>query len=178
MKNLKGALLIVIAIFTFSACGSANVVNYDQADLYLAKSSAFKIDFSGEPKVVNEVVETESGDIPVAYYVDEADGGVTYMVTYSAYPDEVFKSLNKEGILEGAIQGGLNAWGIETPKESNEISLNGYKGLYYRADNAKNFVVGSLYLVQNKLYQIVVVSEGAYVSDELANGFISSFQLL
>lgn len=185
MKNIKIFLFLLVTIFTLSACGSANVVNYDgsldnmQADLYVAKNSGFKIDFPGEPKVLNEAVPTEGGDVNVTYYVSEKEGdGVAYMVTYSKYPQELFDTLDKTNLLENGLKGGLSLWNIQAPVEAQDITIDGYKGLYYRADNGQNFVIANLYLVDNALYQVVVISEKAYVPDNLVNKFMSSFALL
>lgn len=184
---MKKLFILISVVLAFSACGggSADVVDYDNSlnlgppDLYVAKNSGFKIDFPDEPRVFDEAVPTERGDVNVTYYVSEKEGdSVAYMVTYSEYSRELFDTLDKEDMLENGVKGGLSLWKIDVPLESQEISLDGYKGLYYRADNGENFVIASIYLVDNKLYQIVVISEKAYASNDLTTKFMNSFALL
>jgi hypothetical protein len=132
----------------------------------------FSILMPGNPKV-----EVENKIGPFGPYtsnlLSEAKGGTTYLIGWTDYPTNV--SLNVQGEINATRDNFLKSVNGKLIAEK-EISLDGHPGLEFTAEmNSKFYVISRIYVVGNRPYQILAVTQ-KYSDQTNANRFLWSFR--
>lgn len=146
-------------------------------DIYESKDGNFRINFPVAPKVESQTIPTEVGNMEMITYLYEKSITEAFMVAISDYPTAMIEAGDVNSLLEGAKNGFLGELGLSIVEENN-ISLGNNPGMYFKASNETYFVVFKDYLVKNRLYQIGIMRDGSFPSDEAINSFINSFELI
>jgi hypothetical protein len=141
-------------------------------------SGRFSVDLPGEPKQQKQEVPTDAGKITLTMYIVEAGNG-GYFVALSDFPAALVQAADPEALLTNARDGAVrNVRGKLTGDKA--ITLGEYKGreIQFEAGNATMKIVGQarLYLVGNRLYQLLVVGQQAEALEQSAR-FFNSFRL-
>lgn len=106
----------------------------------------------------------------------------SYLVAYSDYPQDIFAGVDPQVILAGSRDGAVtNVDG--TLVSDNEITMQDYPGrqlmINGKAEQGQAMVIHSrMYLVRNRLYQVMVVLPANQTLRAEAEGFLTSFKLL
>ncbi len=137
----------------------------------------FKIFFQGAPTISDETVPTEVGNIEMKTFMYEKSITEAFMVAYSDYPSALIELSDPQTLLQGGKDGALGSLGISTLDEEREIELDGNPGLYFKGNNSSYYVVYEVYLVDNRLYQVAILRDGSYPSQEDVDSFIGTFEL-
>ena len=108
-------------------------------------------------------------------------GQESWAVVYADYPEEVVQASDPDAMLDGAVAGAASNVGGEVVSKA-EIALDGSPGrecTISLVQNGQDMVLRArIFLVGNRLYQImVIVPKGEENSQEI-DSFLQSFQLL
>jgi hypothetical protein len=139
---------------------------------------SFKARFPGKPKE-----QTQSGPFGTTmtmYGVESRDG--VYAVAIAALPIPAGESPEMlQNRLDGSRDGAIGNVGGKL-QSSKSIMLNGkYPGCEFSATITKpkqGQIRAKIYLVEARLYQVMVMGSDSYATSSQANDFLDSFQLL
>ena len=165
-------LISILVCLVILGCGKSEWVQFSPDD------AGFAVLMPGEPKSAVQDVQTAIGSLQLNLFgYNTADAYLA--VAYTDYPQSHIDSVAvaeflytvREGMLEGV--GGVL-------QEETEISLNGYPGRSIVATvsekNAK--IYARLFLVGNRLCQILMVEENTTHDETDRIRFFDSFRLL
>jgi len=147
------------------------VFNLQAQESMISENGKFKIVFPGEYTYQTEKIDTDAGLVDMHMYMYE-DEYSAYLISYSDYPDTFDESLVSES-LQGAKDGFIENLQLEETY-SLEIRMNGYPGLYYKAEGGDYYAIMYVILRDNRLYQVGVLQQYSYADPE----FLESFKLL
>jgi hypothetical protein len=143
----------------------------------VAEDGYFKLKFPGEPTRSSDIVETEAGDITMVTYMYEESSTRVYMLAYSDYPADLVEASNPADLVDGGRNGALESLGIETTETLETVTLKGHPGQEFTGNNGQYFVRYRIYLVNNRLYQLACLSDGAYSDEKTFAKFVKSFKV-
>lgn len=144
---------------------------------FTSKDGHFSIQFPGEPQHASNSVPTDVGDIMMETYMYEKSATEVFMVAYNDYPSIYVDESNADELLEGGKSGALESLGIMTTEVEEKIEVDGHPGIFFTGNNGQYYVVYEVYLVNNRLYQIAILRDGSYPSDEDVANFTKTFKL-
>ena len=72
--------------------------------------------------------------------------------------------------------GGDSLNDLETYAEE-EVSLDGHSGLHFKGVAESLHIEYQMYLVENRLYQIGIVRDGSYATQDRVDTFLGTFEL-
>ena len=144
-------------------------------------SGGFSILTPGTPIEKQLMQETPMGKIFVTTFRINSKSS-SYFIGYNDYPDDFIRRSNINGLLDGARDGSIGNLNGRLLTQHN-ISVNGYPGREYVAEfmfkkPGDSTVKTRAYLVNNRLFQISVMSIKGEVSVAQQNKFLNSFTLL
>lgn len=186
MKKFLALLLVSLSLFLLGCGGEdepkdeVSTVDVKYAgEEFVSKDGNFKINFPKEPEASTSTIPTEVGDIAMYTFMYEESVTKVYLVSYAEYPSELIKDADTKELLKGSKEGQVANLG-EGAKvdEEKEITIGEYPGTYFKANGGGFYVAAKNYLVGNRLYQLVIMRDGSYPSDEDINGFLETFELL
>ena len=182
-------LLLTVSIFLVINPAQQNTdflgQNNNQADLrqpnfedFVSEEGRFSILMPGKSTLKITNVNTPVGEIPL-YSFTVGDDNFAYIVSYADYPEDVIESSNPKDILDGVREGVVE--GVRGTLISEIIiSINGNPGREINIDvGGTTSVKSKVYLVENRLYQIMVVAtnkEEIFLNS--VNQFFDSFSLI
>ena len=150
--------------------------NTTSDDKYYSKDGNFKVNFTGEPKVSNEPIETEIGNIEMYMFMYEKSATEIEMIAYSDYPSAMIEASNPDDLLVGAKNGAINNLGAKITSEE-KIDFDGNPGYIFNGDNGSYYLYYKIFLKGNRLYQIAIMRDGSTPTDEAIKNFVDSFEL-
>jgi hypothetical protein len=126
-------------------------------------------------------LETEAGKIMLHLFAAQ-EGFTGYFVSYCDYPPDFIKKKEPEKMLEDARDGAVSNDQGKLVSDT-KISLAGHPGREVVIDargphGPKGLIRGRLFMVGNRLYQIMVVAPQGRGDDQATKGFLQSFKLL
>jgi hypothetical protein len=160
-----------------SACGGAT-----GSQEFTSDEGGFSIMSPLPMEEASQTVDTELGSIEIhTFMVEQSDRA--YMVGYSDYPQDYIDQSDPEIILDGARDGAV---GNVNGKLASEIKLlleDQYPGreivITAMLDQDHEGTIKShMYLVGNRLYQVMVIAASGEMSVQEMDDFINSFKLL
>jgi hypothetical protein len=194
---MKRIILVasIASVSLLSACGGGmteeeiqnaiddateNMLEEEEEDnLFVSEDGNFSVDFLGQtPTKTSSNVPTDVGDVEINMFMYEKSVTEALMVAYSDYPSEMIdESDGADNLLQGAKNGALGNLGITSTDVEKKIDIDGHPGLFFTGNNGQYFVTYEVYLVHNRLYQVAILRDGSYASDEDRNTFLGSFKL-
>lgn len=148
-----------------------------KVELFTSEDGSFKIYFPGKPTLTKEPVDTELGKIQMYTYMYEESVSKVYMVAYSDYPKAAIESGDTDVMLDGAKNGFLKNLNLRIDEEK-DITLGDYEGIYFKAQGGGYYTVMKDYLIENRLYQIGILTDKSYPSQTDIDAFLNSFELV
>lgn len=174
MKSRRSGLLLAIASALFVAA-SLVAQTAPEWKPYSYPSDGFAISAPSAPTYSNQVRATDSGNVEIhTYTIPLGDNGV--VMISSSQVNGLEKDLPRTR-LQMAKEGALKA-GNATLTSEKEIMLGLYTGLQYEATAANLHVRARMYIVKNKLFQLLEISpmNTAFPAD--AERISSSFKIV
>jgi hypothetical protein len=150
---------------------------------FTSDEGGFSVLFPGQPAQATQVMTGSNGDSELITYNWQA-GPTLYTVGYSDYSAADLKNLDPNDILDVALDGAVkNVKGKVLVKQ--EITLEQYPGRDVtiefpdRPDYAGGGIVRlKLYLVNQRIYEVMTISVKADLLADAHKKFINSFTLL
>lgn len=174
-KMLRFSSALVLIVLLLTACGSkSEPTEFINEEGNFSVMSPFSLEES------SQTVDTAAGPIEIHFFMAD-DGNSAFMVGYSDYPAEIVDINDPNDMLDGAAEGATaNING--TLVSQNNITLDGYPGrelaLEGTFDNFNASAKARIYLVGNRLYQVLVISSEGNITTEDMDAFLQSFKLL
>lgn len=142
----------------------------------MAPDSSFTIDLPGEPEYSMEEVETEVGILQNNMYIYEYSYTLAYMIAYSDYPKDHIEKYDADELLQNSMNGFVGEIGMEI--ENNEkIKIKKHAGIEFVAAGGGYWAHMRDYLVDNRLYQIGLLSTAEAINEADAAAYLNSFKL-
>ena len=170
MRNYRSCFAAVLFV-----CSAVWAVG-QQLQPYTSSEGRFTVQFpTGEVGHDTQPVALQGSDSSTLYefWVESADGNVSYMVMYNDYPSN-YANDGADAVLartrDGAVKG-------KTLLSDIAINLNGVPGREFTAkDDNWNYTVRQ-FLQGKRLYQLIIVSKPDHPATQTSD-FLSSFKIL
>jgi len=187
---MKKLLIPILALtFAVSSCGDdfdeeefikgQYSLEKDKNILYESEDGRFKINFYGEPTKSSKAIPTEVGDVEMITFLYEKSVTEAYMVAYSDYPSKLIENSPVDVLLDGAKNGGVSNLGITIFEFEKNLKIAGNPGRHFKGNNGSSiYVEWKLFLTGNRLYQIAILRDGSYATQERTDDFFGSFELI
>ncbi len=148
------------------------------SDKFHSVDGKFKVNFSGTPEVTYDTFPIEDvGTIEMYMFMYEKSLTEAEMIAYSDYPSDLVNDSSPDEMLQGAKEGAVSNLGAIITEEK-EIMYNKHKGLEFKANSTQFYINYKIFLVNNRLYQIAIMRDGSYASQENVDKFFNSFELI
>jgi hypothetical protein len=175
MKRVIGSFLLVSAL-AITACDS----NQMAMEQFSSEVGQFTVSTPASFEETQQSIETPVGNIDIYTFTAETDESA-YVVAFSDYPPQMVAQSEPEMLLNSSRDGAVNNLGGTLVSEE-VIDLEGYPGrsLVIKADDETNkptIISSRIYLVDNRLYQVLVVSPEGQEIQESSKTFLESFDL-
>ncbi len=176
-SGVVGVLLLVLVVGALLAgCGGGEAAWTE----FKSEEGGFSILMPGTPTEETQTQETELGGIDVHMFTYEEDD-VAYMIGYNVLPAAILEASPADPMLDGACDGQVSSVnGTEVSRQ--EITLGAYPGrdLEIRVDNTDGITTlhSRIFLVEDKLYQVMVVGRDGQSAAADTTKFLDSFKLL
>jgi len=177
------SLLAVAVFFVVALAFNLTIRGFDFStpELFTSESGGFSIVTPVKLQESQQSVEVESGSIEISLFSYE-QGDSVYAVGYSAYPPNLVIETDPEIILDGGRDGALANINGRLVEEAS-ISLQGYPGRVLVMEGSVETgtpltIHSRYYLVENRLYQVMVVVPADKELNAGQQDFLSSFTLL
>ncbi len=173
---------IVVAVFTvflLGGFGAAAQVQETGWKEFQSKEGGFSVLLPGAPVEEKQAVQTELGPIEVRTFTFGLKENVgAYVVSFNDYPVELVKQSDPQKMLDGARDGAVRTVKGRLLSEK-KITLDGAPGRELRIEAPGTLVIQSrIYLVKNRLYQILAVTQKEKAADAEITKFRDSFKLV
>lgn len=139
----------------------------------------FTVLMPGTPTTNNTSVNTQIGSIPIQLFTVVRPKEAVYLVAYSDLPSNIPQnSRDINQFLSEVASGFSQGAGGKLISEQN-ISLNNFPGKEIKLEFPQGVIaIGRIYIVNKRLYQVVVVTPREGDLTQSINGFFNSFRLL
>ncbi|MBT3362408.1 MAG: hypothetical protein HN929_09605 [Chloroflexi bacterium] len=169
-KILVFILATAIAV-TMTGCGAAAWEEYTSTD------GSFSVQMPGTPVEETDSLDTVVGNIDIyAFSVENSDAA--YAVVYSDYPQSMIDQSNVQDMLDdacsGAVEGAQGSMNSQT-----SITYSSYPGREINLTTSNDTIITQrMYVVGNRLYQLLIETEAGDASSSNVAKFLDSFELV
>jgi hypothetical protein len=169
---LRRSILLIFVLIPLLACKGANWKEFT------SQEGGFSVLLPGQPKVERQTTETAVGPLAFTMHTVELSfGSIAYIASYNDYPPSLIADGDKNAILDGVVEGALGS--KANLKKSDPISIDGHPGREFTGTVKDGYEYTSrAYLVNQRLYQLNIVSTPGKVPAEDKRKYFDSFKLL
>jgi len=178
---MKTILIILIVCISFNIEAqvdepkAATQSKTSSTSNYFNDDPFFRINFKSQPTKTANDIETAVGTVKMVTYMVE-EPTVAYMIAYSTYPSNHITANNTQTMLDNAVGGFIGNLQM-TLIDQKEISLQGNKGVLFKASSDLYYAIVADYLVNNTLFQIGIMRSDGFPTQNEVNDFIYTFEL-
>lgn len=148
------------------------------SEMYESEDGRFKVNFlGGTPEITTQSVPTDLGDIEITMFLYEKSITEAYIIGYNDYPSAIVEAGSTADMLAGGKEGVINSMGVTQLDLEEEVSIDGHSGLHFKGVAKTMHIEYQMYLVENRLYQIGVIRDGSYVTQDKVDMFFGTFEL-
>jgi hypothetical protein len=143
---------------------------------FTPKEGGWTISFPGKPEISTSTTATELRDVEMhQYVVKRSKDKETYVLIYCDLPAEIVKDADPEKLLDRSRDGGVASVHGKAAKES-KINLDANPGRELEVTGLGGTRLWRLYLVNGRLYQLMVTTDVGRPSESRAKTFFASFK--
>lgn len=185
-KYLATGLISLIAVVAFLVSATLftqtlRSLAVSQPQEFTSKSGGFSVMTPATLKESTQSTDTAIGPIDIHTFLAEV-GNRAYVVGYSDYPAEIMRQSDPEQILDGSRDGAADNLKGQVISE-NSLTLDNHPGREFvinatAQNNLKMTVKARIYLVKNRLYQVMLATPQNEFNPSDADAFLKSFKLL
>ncbi len=184
MRNLK----ILVALIILGHLTQSFITNSIQ-DWTLLETKTFKIYFPQKPELSSKILNTEIGELNINMYMYEVpdkteDDNLAYSLAVTEYPDSLINSTRSEKELidiffNNSVNGYIKNVHGKLMSEL-KIKYDSFPGREIKVEIKDGLAVikTRIYLVQNKVYMLQVITDTKKDFNRSTNKFLNSFALL
>ena len=168
--------LLVVAIVL--AASSSALRAEDKFKPFTSKEGKFTVLMPGAPKEHKQVVKAAGMDIATTLYVSEIDPTRAVIVSYNDFPAQNFNAAIADKVLDAAANG-VNAKAKGTVLSTKKIALGKHPGreVQIKLPEDKGLLKVDIYLVGNRLYQILAIGPESFVRSPQLDRYYKSFKV-
>jgi hypothetical protein len=168
----RRALLLLVVLCALLACKG------NSWQEFTSEEGGFSVLLPGNPKIEKQTTNTAIGPLAFTMHTVELRfGSVAYIASYNDYPPSLIADGDKNAILDGVVEGAIGS--KANLKNSEPISIEGHPGREFTGTVKDGFEYTSrAFLVNQRLYQLNVVSTPGKVPPEDKRKYFDSFKLL
>ncbi len=176
MLKLLVRLIALMFAALLTACNSSRAPQE-----FKSEAGAFSVTTPVGLRAATQSVDTQAGKLEIHTFFGQ-QGATGYMVGYVDYPQEVVQQGDPAKILDGSRDGAVSNVNGKLVIET-KVTLDGHPGrelvIDAKARNGEDGTVRArVFLVNNRLYQVMIVAPKGRVSSSAMNDFLQSFKLL
>lgn len=184
MKSYWKIVCILPLFWTVSTYGQENPTA--KWEFYTAIEGKFRVKVPGDMTLKTDTIETDIGDMAYHTYfyqtTDPTKSNVLYMVSYCDYPPYSMHSDSTE-LMKDFFESTMDAATFSIAGDliySDDISLNGYPGKFWRIDYLQGDAVikTKAFMVESRYYSIQVIMLKKLSLNPDVDRFLESFGLL
>ena len=181
---LNGGLLLLLMLIIVASYQKArirgNLAGGFESGGYelISEEGHFSIMMPGKPLQNIERVQTQLATIEVHFFAIEYDN-IAYVVTYSDYPQDYVEHVDIKDLLDQSRDGFVSS--VKGRLLSDKyISYEGYPGIesMIESQDANAILLSRRYIVDSRLYQLIVIGSKENTSPDSFSSFFDSFTLL
>ncbi len=174
MRNSTLLLMALLAAVWLAGCGS-------RPQEFKSEAGGFAVTAPRPLQESSQDLDIEAAKIALHLFSTQQDN-IGYFVSYCDYPPTVMAHGDPEKMLDGSRDGALSNAKGQLLSETR-ITLAGNPGrelVMEAADESGRAVTikGRLFMVKNRLYQVMVVAPRSQAGDKEVDQFLQSFKLL
>ena len=168
---IKPQFLLVFTISLFIAGCQQTTPLY-----YSSEAQGFAIQLPNIPRETVQEAQTDAGKL-VFHSVETEAEDHEYAISVIEYPASLVQEKGSKAILEDASEGGVSSI-FGTLLDRKDISIGEYSGINQTVETVDKIFMANVFLIENRLYMIVVAGPKNTFSDDKAQGFLNAFELL
>lgn len=157
---------------------ASNDLAENKIDPFISEEGRFSVLFPGPPQKKTESIPTEVGPIDITIYLYQEGATLAYLIGHSDYPQEIIKNVDVNEMLKGVQDDVVRKVSAKVIKDEKIMLNEKYAGKYFTAKSEKINLIYELYLVDNRLFQIGVISTQSLEENPMFKKFMKSFQIL
>jgi len=143
---------------------------------YTSPLGNFRITYPGTPEYQNSDIEITDGSIKLHMFIYTGDADV-FMVACADYPSEYLSSEDsRTTFIDNAAEGFFGELNI-TPGNRTPVKAGKYKGAEFRGQGVDYGVIYRVYIASNTVFQVAIMTSGAYPSEKAAKAYFKSFKI-
>lgn len=181
MRVSKTVIILLCSLFVHTSNAQSNWKTYEY------NPYDFKINFLQTPVITKDTSAFNDTTLITNYWeldvTDSLHPNSYYSISLVTYPSTFIHSDSNLAVIEGFINSTQNKLlhDVEfTNLSASQSSKNGYLGKIFKWKNNSNnvFFEFHVYLIENKLYQLSVISRSGKNHNTAINQYIDSFEFL
>ena len=170
------ALLLAVMFVALAACGASQWRELALSD------AGFSVLMRGQPRYVRQPVDTPAGKMEAHLYSSDRRDSF-FAVGYSDYPLTLVVGVPPQQLFSGVRDTWVRRIDGKLITQDSGLRLAGkYPGLEFTArgtvNGAEAFMQARLYLVDQRLYQVIAMGRTSEVPQGVVNRFLNSFRLI
>jgi len=143
---------------------------------YTSPLGNFRITYPGSPEYQNSDVDISDGSIKLHMFIYTGDNDV-FMVACADYPAEYLSSEeSRKTFILNAAEGFFGELNI-TPGDGKDVKAGKYKGAEFKGQGTDYGVLYRVYIAGNTVFQVAIITSGAYPEEKAAKSFFKSFKI-
>ena len=177
IRNGKSAMRWIALVFLLLAAACSDPSWREVA----SSDGGFRIRMHGDPRVEQRSVDTPAGKITGHLYSLEGKDSV-YAVGFADYPRQILQASHPASMFSGVRDSWLKRIDGQLEGKTTDIRLDGkWHGMEFaargRLAGRDAWMRGRLYLVDNRLYQLIVFGSRETIPLSDINQFMGSFKV-
>ncbi len=144
-----------------------------------SKDGGFKVLMPGKPVERIQEQKSAAGILKFTMYIVDLGQMASYIAAFNDFPDKVIEALPVAKHLDNCRDGNIKSFGKLISEKKITFGRQKHSGreiLLEKADKTAQYRA-RIYLVGNRLYQIVLVGPREVVQADTATKYLESFQL-
>lgn len=167
---------LAVAVVLLAACAKS------EWHELAVRDAGFSVLMRGEPVYTKREIELPAGKIVAHLYLSEQPESVV-AIGYTDYPLSLVLGSPPEQLFSGVRDTWLRRLHGTLTRSDRPLKIDGkHPGIEFSADgeieNTAAFVRARLYLVDQRLYQVVILGKTAAVPSRVVNRYLDSFKLI
>jgi hypothetical protein len=166
-------IILTLLVINLSGCTSNTSVNFKK---FTSTQGDFSVMMPDTPLENTKTIDSTLGPLKLYSFANEKDN-VAYIVMYSDYPRSGLVNYTANKILDNVRNGGVASSSGVLDYELL-ISKNGYPGREIKISNSNMVIINRFYLVENRLYQVMISTLPDNANLKTNGEFLDSFIVL
>ena len=167
-------LVLAISLLVLAGCHKPNWQDFSSAE------GRFSVLMPGTPKDKSQTENTPLGPITTHISI-YSDNDSAFAVSYTEYPPSLMENFNVEKGLDGARNAQLGKFGSALISETPLSYQDTYPGrelqMTLTKGDGKHAIRNRMYLIKNRLYQVMIILPKDELFSKDAVKFMDSFKL-